>query len=422
MPRSRSGSRSSHNASPPRRRSSSRRQSSGTPVVAGSVDQHGGLQRFQVLLDPPAQLPDGTVAWHPNSKVTGCVVFHAKSSTRVICMRVKFVGREYVASPNHASSSDGRASQGKVILFKDIQVLYGTGPTSAEKRMKRGNGAASASTDNELQDATERAERAAVMVSVGPHKIPFEFQFPERVASSCRVLDTTAPSGAPPRYAHITYQVKAYADLTGVRARNVMSVTLLPVIAPMSALQERFLQNDRLWGVSPLTSLQHYFYCCRLRCCHHGEVKLQATCQPHVAVADRNTTLHVAINVVNNSTVPVHSVEVSLRNRVVVRQDANTTSSRLVETVVLQSNLVMDVASTTMGQASTMISLPSSVLRASTPQSMVSHLIRSKWFVVVRLGGDDSDEDCACCWMPLVVVPSIDDANGAASIDLVEPL
>jgi hypothetical protein len=389
-------------------------------VVAGSVDQHGGVHRFQVLLDPPSTLPDGTVAWHPHSTVSGCVVFHATCSTAVFCMRVKFVGREYVSSGDPSVNVRAAASGvGKVVLFKDIQVLYGSGPTAAERSMRRGSHGSPTISDTALQEGN--AQRPTAILDVGPHKIPFVFQFPERVASSCRVLDTASPSAAP-RYAHITYQIKAYADITRMRSRDVMSVTLLPVVAPMSALQERFLQNDRLWGVSPLTSLQHYFYCCSVRCCHHGEVKLQATCQPHVAVADRNSTLSIAINIVNNSTVPIHSVEVSLRNRVVVRRDANTASTRLVETVVLQSNVVVDVASSTMGQASTTVSLPSTVLRAGTPQSMVSHLVRSKWFVVVRLGGDHSDDDAACCWMPLVVVPSIDEANGAASIDLVDPL
>lgn len=346
--------------------------------------------------------------WTPNDRVTGAVVFRVAYSTPIVCMRVKFVGREYISY-----GVEGSAKEGKVVLFKDIQVIYGSNPSALEREVKKGNGV----TTDEANERKGGASPPKVSLQVGSYRVAFSFTFPSRVAPSCLIQNQKSLRGQ--RYSQIVYQIKAYADVASVRSRDVMSVVPLPVVVPMSALQERFLQNDRLWGVSPLAKVHHNFYCCGVRCCDHGEVTIQATCNPHVAVVQEGTTLHIAINIVNNSSVPIHSVEVSIRNRVVVRPDALTTSTRLVETAVVQSRVAIDVQSRDVGQTTTSMSLPS-VLRP--PPSMVSHLIRSKWFVVVCLAEGEDDAAENSCWMPIVVVPSIDGANGAAPIDLVEPL
>lgn len=349
------------------------------------------------------------MVWLPAGRVTGKVAFQLAYSTPLICLRIKLVGREYVSTGTKGTTGSA-TTNGKVVLFKDIQVLCGSAPSPQEQALKHSSRGATG-------NVAELGLRVpTVTLEVGQHSFPFDFELPPGIASSCRVVDGTHGG-----YAHITYEIKAYADLTHVRSRDVICAMHLPVLTPMSALQERYLQNDRLWGVSPLTAIGHFAYCCGLRCRDHGEVKVQATCRPHVAVANRGTTLDIVIHIVNNSNEPVKAVEVSLRNRVVVRRDGNTQSSRLIESVVLQSLVAVDVTPHTAGQSATSISVPSSMLRLNTPPSMVSHLIRSKWYVVVRLSTNEDSEDAAC-WMPLVVVPSIDEANGAASIDLVDPL
>lgn len=341
---------------------------------------------------PPIQLANITLsredAYIPGEVVEGTVSFVVARSVDIRCLRVKCVGRERVILGTKSTEK----SSGTIVLFKQLVTLLGATPLD------------------------ERSSKfPCVTLPSGEYSFPFRFQLGFLLPASCCV---SSADGV--QLSRIRYDIKVYADTTAKGSRDFSLRRQFPVMVTMTALQARYLQNDARWGVSEVCEQQVPENCLCLPCgMAEGSVELQVSSDKHVAILQHSTTLKLAIHINNTTARPVSAIFVSLRNRIVARTDPLLMSDRMVETTAVSNRVAVGVPPHQSKNVTVDLEVRPS-LTMETPPSMVSHLIRSKWFVFVEV--EDKVPTSPWCMMPIVVAEAIDDTNQCDPIDFIDPV